>query len=235
MQILVPKIEKVANFGSEEPFVARIAMGLPEILQATEYKNKDEIKEAINEMFMNGLAPAFQSLQMLRDIESGKRERLLMDLRKEYFSFYGRIWAAYKDRMQEVARRLGYEDIGFLFVKDENFDGKAKEFFDKHPEVRHELLEYLMKNRSGWQNAVARFRNDYAEHQKIFDKDVEELLSLDSAETCFRNCWMTIEMILAEFISTKLFWFAGIEEIPETERNLSVPKRFRIMYRIQKL
>lgn len=231
MDVVAPKIEKIVDFGTEEPFVARIVTGLPEILQATEYRNQDEIKEAIMEMFMNGLAPAFRSLQILREIESREKERLLMDVRKEYFAFYDRLWAAYKDRMQGVVRRLGY-DVGFLFVKDENFESKAIEFFDKNPEVRRELLEYLRKNRFGWQNAVARFRNDYAQHQTIFDKDVEELLSLNSVEICFKNCWTAIEMILAELISTKLFGLAGIEEIPEIERDPSVPKRFRVIYRM---
>lgn len=228
----MPKVEKVANFGANEPFVARIVMGLPEILGVTSYENQEEIKEAIMEMFMSGLAPAFLSLQTLREIEGGKRERLLMDIRKEYLSFYDRLWAAYKDRMQEVARRLGYKDIGFLFMKDGSFEVKAEEFFNEHSEVRRTLLKYLKDARSSWQNAVARFRNDYAQHQKVLDKDVEELLSLNSAEICFKNCWTAIEMILAELISTKLFGFVGIEEIPEAERDLSMPKRFRIMYRM---
>jgi hypothetical protein len=232
MQRVIPKVEKIADFGSGEPFVARIVMGLPEILRATEYQNQEEIEEAIMEIFMNGLAPAFRSIQSLREIENGKRERLLMDLRKEYFAFYDRLWAAYKDRMQEVIRRLGYDDFGFLFSTDEDFEKKATAFFDKHPEVRRERLEFLRNHRSGWQNAVARFRNEYAEHQKIFDKDVEELLSLDAAEICFKNCWTAIEMILAELISTRLYPFAGIEEIPESERDPSVPKRFRVMYRM---
>lgn len=232
MQRVVPKVEKIADFGSGEPFVARIVMGLPEILRATEYQNQREIEEAIMEMFMNGLAPAFRSLQSLREIESGERERLLIDLRKEYFAFYDRIWAAYMDRMQEVIRRLGYDDFGFLFLNDKDFEKKATAFFDKHPEVRRDLLVFLEKNRAGWQNAVARFRNNYAQHQKMFDKDVEELLSLDAAEICFKNCWTAIEMILAELISTRLFPFTGIEEIPESERDPSVPKRFRVMYRM---
>lgn len=225
------KIEKVANFGAGEPFVARIVMGLPEVLEVTTHANKEGIKEMIMEMFMNGLAPAFTSLQKIKEIESGIKEKLSMDLRKEYFSFYDRLWAAYKDRMQKVAVMLGY-NVGFIFSKEENFELKANEFQKKYPEVRGELIEYIRKNRKSWQNAVVRFRNEYAQHQVIFDKDVEELLSLKSSEICFRNCWTAIEMILMELICTKLYGWAGVQEIPESERNSSVPKRFIILYRM---
>ena len=72
MEIVVPKMEKVANIGSNEPFMARIVMGLPEILEATDFKNKEEIKEGIMEMFMNGLLPAYAHLQEIKDIEQEK-------------------------------------------------------------------------------------------------------------------------------------------------------------------
>lgn len=232
MQMIVPKIEKVANVGSNESFVARIMMGLADVVDATDYENKGEIKEAIMSIFVEGLLPAYAHLQEVRDIEEGKQERLTVDLNKAYIGFYNRLWAAYSDRMPKVAKELGYEDIGFIFTKDKNFEVKSKEFFSVHPEVRCELLDYLVKNRKSWQQAVVRFRNDYAEHQSIFEKDVEELRSLKSAEICFKNCWTAIEMILVELISTKLFGFAGIEEIPEAKRDPVMPKRFRIMYRM---
>ena len=232
MQVMVPKIEKIANVGTNEPFVARIVFGLSDVLDATTYKDKDSIKQAINGMFKECLLQAYSHLQDLRDIEDGKRERLIVDLDKAYLGFYDRLWAAYSDRMPKVAKELGYEDIGFIFTKDESFEAKAKEFFDKHPEVRSELLEYLRKNRECWQRAVVRFRNDYAQHNKLFDEDVKELFTLKTAETCFRNCWTAIEMILAELISTKLHGGVWIEEIPEAERDPAMPKRFRIMYRI---
>ena len=160
---------------------------------------------------------------------------MIIDLNKGYFGFYDRLWAAYSDRMQKVAKELGYEDIGFIFTKDGSFEIKAKEFFDKHPEVRSELLEYLRKNRKSWQQAVVRFRNDFAQHNKLFEEDVKELFTLKAAETCFKNCWTAIEMILAELISTKLYGWAGVEEIPEAERDPAMPKRFRIMYRMNEV
>lgn len=235
MQVMVPKMEKVANVGANEPFMVRIVMGLSEILEATDFRNKEEIKEAIREMFMNGLLPAYAHLQEIKDIEQGRRERLIIDLNKGYFGFYDRLWAAYGDRMPKVAKELGYEDIGFIFTKDESFERKAKEFFDKHSEVCGELLDYLRKNKKNWQQAVVRFRNDYAQHNKLFDEDVKELFTLKAAETCFKNCWTAIEMILAELISTKLYGWAGIVEIPEAERDPAMPKRFRIKYRINEL
>ena len=155
-----------------------------------------------------------------------------MDLRKEYFSFYDRLWAAYKDRMQKVATLMGFDDIGLAFAREEDFNIKAEKFLKKHPEIRPELVEYIRKNRNNWQNAVAKFRNEYAQHQSVFDKDVEELLSLGTSEVCFKNCWTAIEMILMELICTKLYGWVGVQEIPESERDNSMPKRFGIIYRM---
>lgn len=228
---IIPKVEKVANFGANEPFVARIVLGLSEIVDVTTHENKTQIKEAISEMFINGLAPAFSSLQEIRKIESGSKEKLLMDLRKEYFSFYDRLWVAYKDRMQKVAKELEY-NVSFIFSKKEkNFEVNMKEFFIKHPEIKLELSGYLRKNRNNWQNAVAKFRNEYAQHQSIYEKDVNYLLQLSSAEICFKNCWTAIEMVLMELLCAKLYGRVGIEEIPQAERDCAVPKRFRVIFR----
>lgn len=227
---VVPKIEKVANVGTNEPFLARIVMGLPEILDVTDFEEKDKIKESIMELFMNGLLPAFSHLQELRDIESGKKEKLIIDLNKAYFGFYDRVWAAYKDRMQRTAKLMGF-DVGFIFKKDKDFEKGISEFRKAYPNVHSDIVGAMRKNRIGWQKAVVRFRNDYAEHQTIFEKDVKELRSLRAAEICFNNCWTAIERILGELICSKLYGWAGVEEIPESERDQLMPKRFRIIFR----
>jgi|GEM_PF-3431672 len=230
MNATAPKVKKVANFGANEPFVARIVLGLSEIVDVTTYENKNEIKEAISEMFMNGLAPAFSSLQEIRKIESGRKERLLMDLRKEYFSFYDRLWAAYKDRMQRIIIALGY-DLGFVFADDNKFKARSGKFTSSYPKMPKEFIEQIEKNRIAWQSAVVRFRNEYAQHQTVFEKDVQELLSLRSAEICFQNCWTLIEFILVHLMCLNLYGWVGVAEIPKEERDFSVPKKFRILYR----
>jgi hypothetical protein len=231
MKQFIPKVEKVANVGTNEPFLARIVMGLPEILDVADFEEKDKIKESIMEIFINGLLPAFSHLQELRSIESGKKEKLVIDLNKAYFGFYDRIRAVYKDKMQRTAKFMGFE-IGFMFQSDKVFEKGILGFKKAYPNVHADVIDAMRKNRIGWQNAVARFRNDYAEHQTIFEKDVEELRSLKSAEICFNNCWTAIERILGELICSKLYRWAGIEEIPESERDQSMPKRFRILYRM---
>ena len=230
MNNIIPKVEKVANVGTNEPFLARIVIGLPEILDVADFKEKDKIKESIIEIFMNGLLPAFSHLQELRSIDSGKKEKLTVDLNKAYFGFYDRIWAAYRDRMQKTAKLMGF-NIGFMFQNDKDFEKGISEFQKAYPNVHSDIVEAMRKNRIGWQNAVVRFRNDYAEHQTIFEKDVEELRTLESVEICFNNCWTAIERILGELICSKLYGWAGVEEIPEAERDPSAPKRFRIIFR----
>jgi hypothetical protein len=62
------KVAHYADIGTEEPFVSRIALGLPEILNATLYSGREEIKEAIIGIVMDCLMPALMSLRELRAI-----------------------------------------------------------------------------------------------------------------------------------------------------------------------
>jgi len=231
MNIIVPKVEQVADFGAEEPFVARIFMGLSEVLDATEFEEKEKIKESVMGIFINGLLPAFSYLRELRDIESGKKERLVVDLNKAYVGFYDRLWVAYKDQMQKVIKLLDF-DLGFIFKDDKKFEKGCKEFVNNYPNIRVEFIEQIKKNRIAWQTQVARFRNDYSQHQSIYEDDVREMLSLKTAEVCFENCWTLIEFILAHLMCTKLYPWVRIEEIPKEKRDSSAPKKFKILYKI---
>lgn len=225
-----PRVVKFADVGAGEPFVARIVMGLTEILDKTDYKNKDDIYAAIMEMFVNGLMPAFAHLKDIRELEQ-KQDRLEIDVKKSYFAFYDRLWAAYKDRMQKVITVMGY-DVKLLFCRQENFEKESKLFQDRYPKVTSHFHVFVKNNRNAWQDAVASYRNNYLQHNSLYDNDVKDMMTLKSAEICFENCWIAIEEIIVEFICLKLWDIVGVAEIPETKRDISMPKRFEIVYNI---
>ena len=218
-------IKLFADVGSAEPFVARLTIGLPDILDATQFPNREEIKESIRELAMDSVTPAFLSLRELRKLATDEKVPILTK-QKNYEDMYKSLWAAYKDRMKITANQMGY-DLGFLFQKDSLFDDGCAQFTKTRPEVSEELIIRMRRNREDWQLALRRFRNDYLEHKKIKREEVEEFYSLAHAERTFHCVWVAIEEILAILIATKLSGNFCFSDIPDTERNPSLPLRFR--------
>ncbi|MFA5871418.1 MAG: hypothetical protein WC858_01735 [Parcubacteria group bacterium] len=223
------KVEKVANFGSNEPFIARFGMGLSEIIEATTFDNKDKIKEEIIGLLVECLTPAYAHLNEIRDIENGKKERLLVDLDKAYNALYERLWVAYKDRMQKVAALMGF-NLGFLFQNDQLFEQGINNFVEKHNKIPSDFLAIIRTNRNIWQNALAKFRNDFLEHNKLNKNDVDHFFKLGAAETIFNNCWRLVEYILVSLMIEKLHPGIGIAEIPDDKRDPSRPTKFQLYF-----
>jgi hypothetical protein len=193
-------------------------------LDATSYEKKDEIKESIIGLTIDCLMPAFMSLRELRKIAADDKAPMLTK-KKHCEDMYKSLWAAYKDRMKSTARLMGY-DLGFLFQKDSLFEDGCKQFGSAHPKIHPELMELMKYNRATWQAELARFRNDYLEHRTIQQQDVLSFYSLERAESTFENVWITIEETLAALLAVNLPVNVCLNEIPEAERNPTMPKRF---------
>jgi hypothetical protein len=219
----------LADVGTSEPFLARLTLGLVEILNATSFARREEITSGLMNMTTECLIPAFLSLRVLRRI-AGSPDEPLLTKTKQFDDMCKSLWSAYKDRMQSVTRLMGY-DIGFLFQKDSVFEEGCKEFVKVHPEVSEELIARMKGNRATWQPELARFRNDYLEHQKIQREDVAAFYSLPRAEETFRNVWITVEEILVLLMAAGLHPMTCLREIPENERNPSNPLRFGFAWR----
>ncbi|MEK7518781.1 MAG: hypothetical protein AAB424_01250 [Patescibacteria group bacterium] len=225
---LDPRITLLSTTGSTEPFVARIELGLPEIVNATKFDNKEKINEAILVMGIECLHPAFVSLQEIRKLKPDNRQVPLVNIQKLYKDLYGYLWSAYKDRMQLIVKLLGF-NIGFLFQNDLDFEKGVTSF--QHQHIDPQFFEMLRNERKTWQQALAKFRNDYLDHNKLTEPEVRHYFKPQVAETMFQNCWEAIEDILITLIRTGLQLEAGIDiaQIPEVERDPSFPKRFRFI------
>jgi hypothetical protein len=219
-------VRRFADVGSAEPFVARLSIGLLDMLDATQFPNRDEIKESIIELALESIMPAFLSLRELRKIAADEKVPILTK-QKNYEDMYKSLWAAYKDRMKITANLMGY-DLGFLFQKDSLFDDGCAQFAKTHPEVSEELIIRMRRNRAEWQLALRRFRNDYLEHKKIKREDVEEFYSLAHAERTFDRVWVAIEETLAILIATQFSGNFCFTDIPDAERDPKLPLRFRL-------
>lgn len=223
------KFELFSDIGTSEPFVARLSLGLIEILDVTNFENRKEINDAILNISFEGLLPAFISLGEIRDFETGSKKFIMVNLNKNYYDLYKYLWVAYKDRMQKATDLLGF-NLGFLFQKDENFKKGCKKFLEKHSEIDEGFIGILENERDVWQNKVETIRNRYLEHQKLDSKDVEKYFTLENAELMFNNCWQAIEDILVFLMRTDFPTRIDIAVIPEEKRDRGCPKKYSLCF-----
>jgi len=220
------KLELLSDIGTSSPFVARIGLGLIDIVNVTNFKERKKINDAIFEILLEGLIPAFISLRELRKGESVP----IITINKSYYNLYNHLWVAYKDRMQRVVKLLGF-DVGFLFQKESQFKQGCENFLKQHPNVNQAFTKMLADQRKSWQNILSIIRNHYLEHKILDIKQVERFFTIENAEVLFCNCWQAIEMILVILLRTGMPLDKGIDiaDIPEKERDPSCPKRFRFV------
>lgn len=207
------KSEKLANIGTSEPFMSRIALGLTEILGATSFDNRKDINDAILSILFEALTPAFISIQEIRKIETGETERVIINLDKNYTNLFDHLWVAYKDRMPKVAELMGF-NIGFLFQNEKNFEeGSRKFLLEKNgvAGIDSYFIDLLRNHRDAWQNVLGTIRNDYLQHKKINQKEIEKYFTLEMAEIFFDNCWQAMEDILVILLRTGMPLYAGMD------------------------
>jgi len=219
------RVERYADFGTGEPWVARVMIGLSTIVDTTTLANRDEIKLAIANV-NEALVDAFNDLREIRRIETDA-DIPVTERQGTYSAFYVHLWRAYKDRFgKKLPTALGH-DLGFLWQKDDTFESGAAHLVDDHPE-HADLIEMLRDDRRSWQQKLALFRNEHLEHKgKLKPEFVASFYALAGAERAFENVWRAIEDISVQLLIPHLAPGVSLVEIPEVERDPAVPQRFR--------
>lgn len=217
------QVEHLADFGTSEPWVARVMLGLGDIIAATPLNAREDVRDALGDVFY-ALTDAFNDLRRLRVLVAGDAPRSELDA--AFSAFYVHLWRAYKDRFQKFVRTLGF-DLGFLWMKAKDFNAIAPKFFAKHPNVDAAFIEMLVDERTSWQDKFAAIRNDHLEHRKPLPEDfVAAFYTLEQAELLFANAWQAMEGIAAVLLQTLLPPGTSLLEIPEDERDPTIRKRF---------
>jgi hypothetical protein len=222
------EIAHYADFGTGEPWLARIMFGLPELVYAVPAfgERRAGFMEELGEVFY-ALGKSFEELRQLRlHLGTGAAE---LTVEKSYESFYGHLWRAYKDRFPRAMKALGL-DIGFLFQKDAAFEKGVTELLDRRAELA-DLIGLMRRDRAEFQNVLAAYRNDYLEHR---NRSIEPRLAatfhqLGSAQNMFENAWQAIEDYVVLFTIANLPPAIQVAEIPEDERDTLRPTRFRFV------
>jgi hypothetical protein len=222
------EVERYADFGSGEPWVARVLLQWQGLVNAVPAfgETRDAFHLAQGEVFET-LGMAFHSLGKLRD--SIAKDAPVLEIEEGYAAVYGYLWQAYKDRFQKALLALGF-DFGFFWDKDAKFEKGAEAMVAAHPELAS-LIDLMRHYRSTFHNALGYYRNTYLEHRDAAKVDPRMLVSfhrLDAAEATFTNVWRAIEAIVAELVATHLPDGFSLVEIPEVQRDPARPERFRI-------
>jgi hypothetical protein len=219
------RVEHYANFGTGEPWVARLMFGLATVVDVTTLANREEIRQALASVY-EALADAYNDLRELRRL-AGDTNAPVTEREGAYSSFYAHLWRAYKDRFQKgLPQALGY-DLGFLWQNDDKFEAGAAHFVEAHPEVDPQLIDMLRDERCAWQQNLALFRNEHLEHrQQLPAAFVAPFYTLAGAELAFDNVWHAIEDITVVLLMPHLAPGIQLVEIPEAERDPARPERF---------
>lgn len=227
MDVIVPQVKQVADWGANELWVARIQIGLPDLIRSLRVRDQGEVLEHLLWMYQqigDELTNAFIALRRIK-----KGDMLLYEEQKEYSNLYGHLWSAYKDRFQTFMKEFGY-DVGFVFKKDEAFLKGLKSHCKKY-ELPSEFEESVVNDRANWQLKLADIRNDYNEHRKLpHDVDLK-YFKPEVADLFFNNVWQAIEDMVASHIKaeySRTSKIVTIYEIPEEKRDSAVPVRFQL-------
>jgi len=227
MELTTPVIQQVADWGAEQPWVARIQIGLPDLIRGARVQDKDEALEHLLWLYQqigDELSNAFIALRRIK-----KGGMLLYEEQKEYSNLYGHLWSVYKDRFQSFMKEFGY-DIGFVFKKDDAFNKGLADHCRKYG-LPSEFKQAVAYDRINWQLQLANIRNEYNEHRKLpTDVDVK-YFKPDVAYVLFNNVWQAVEDMVASHIKAEYdikSKIVTIYEIPEEKRDPSMPIRFKL-------
>jgi hypothetical protein len=218
-------VVKFAEIGGDEPFVKQI-LELATIVDAglIDGKEREDLKEAVVSILLDGLMPAFAELQKIL----GETEKTipLMNRWQMYEDFARKLWKAHKELMQKAAVLAGF-NIGFLFKDEKEFYKGLKAFRPSHPTLRSGFDEFLEETRHRWQNDLSRFRNTWVEHPTGDREKFKKFYDPKYAEALFHAVWQTAIQILAALFEVHLPHGTRLVEQHPNDIGPRWPNRFR--------
>jgi len=221
------EVKLYANFGTGEPWVARLAVGLPRLIDGCRLGSdrRDAATDAVS-LVVETVGMAFEALRDVERLASQGDDAPELALSRAYANLYGHLWQARKDRWQKLAKALGF-DVGFMFKRSEEFEAGAVRFAASHPGVPAPFVGLARQDRATWQDALSVIRNDHLEHRKPVDpRLVQAFFRPDSARTMFDNTWQALEDGTVLLLESLVPEGVEIVEIPHGDRDIACPLRW---------
>jgi hypothetical protein len=210
--------------GTSEPFVEFFCGEMMELIDASTIygENRQKLKKSIITILTDGLLPAFVQLAKIRSSVSIPVPEL--DRRQYYETCAGKLWLAYKGLLPKATLLMGF-NLGFLFQDENVFEKGLADFAGKHSNLLMNVPQFLKNQRSGWQQALYKFRN-FIEHRSEEADKFERHYKPESAEMLFEAVWRTMAELLPVFIESRFATNYSIRPITEAERDPKRPRRF---------
>lgn len=199
VDITVPNVTLDAEWDADDPYIERIWILMKELVRqiGIDDKARDEADFMADRVYEK-LNTARNSYQQIKKADFAKLPT--SNQKDTYEHLYAALWASYKDCLQSILKTIGY-DLGFMFVKDENFDKQAEPFAKAHPNKAW-LVDYAKKIRANWHNDLANTRN--AQHTGDFRKVKVDYNDPKIAKDLFEVVCYVIEGIFVLLAEEKL-------------------------------
>jgi hypothetical protein len=196
----IPIIKEASSWGPEDPHIPKPHMLAKEITKHLDLddETKDEV-DFFADRLMDKIESAlmYYQLIMVSDFDG----RNISQKRTIYEGLYANLWSFYKGRLQNYINKMGW-NVDFIFCRDKNFEKNARNFTDNKPQ-QSEIIEYVRKQRKGWQTEFGHSR-DTAEHNGDYRDRTNSFETPDDAKRLFAQvCW-TAETYIAFFGSYKM-------------------------------
>jgi hypothetical protein len=221
------KFVPFADVGTSEEFVRVFLEIAGDLLGGTAIPEprKKAAKNAIMNISMNGLTPAFMHLRNIRT--SVGVDLPVLNTKQLYEDFVQDLWRSYKDLTQKAVKAMG-SDIGFLYQTDTNFEKGLSTFMGTDPRIAwHVLADSLRSQRRDWQNGLAEFRNNLEHGGKLSLETHSQYYEPEMAERLFAVVWQTIADILTVFICLNMWPMFGLRLATAEDRTGGWPNRYR--------
>lgn len=248
-------VSKMGDEGSSSPFIARLYIGVLEIRDRVfdEVKRRNAFDKAY-ESAMTALSDARATAKQIHDlvhshiskVATGEAARLRgkaihvdgidKELRKHTADFLTSAGRSLKQGMQSVAKDLGLE-IGFFFKDAKQFHKGLQKLSATDPD----LADYLREARN-WAERLNGMRNKlehegwtlprvgYRENSgkiEIVEPEVEGEPVTRFVDSILDRLCCFVEEVTMYGLTRQLDPAIAVAEVPRTERDAAIPKRFR--------
>lgn len=198
-KITVPQVTLAAEWDADDPWIERIWLLMKEVIRHLDIDDDTEDEaDFMADRVWEKLNTARSSYQKIK--REDFTELTPSQQKDEYEHLYSALWAAYKDCTQKLLKILDY-DIGFMFVKDKDFEELALAFKKENPNQEW-LVGYASAIRESWHNDLVASRN--AQHTGDFRKVSIDYNDRSSAKELFEAVCYVIEGVFVLLVQEKL-------------------------------
>jgi len=203
--IIIPQIKLAARWGPNDPEVESIWFLFKDAVRKFEDdKLEDEADFRVDRIYEKLDEARNHYVQIMRD---DFLSRPTSEQSATYNALYGSLWGAYKDRLSQLAKAVGY-DISCVYAGYKEYEAQMNAFTKKYSELVW-LKSYIDLQKANWQDKLRDNRNVHMHDGDLRNKiDLQSINNSDDAKMMFILTTRAIEGIGISIMSYKFkeYW-----------------------------